>query len=124
MWELKAIGLLLLAAALLARFFNIIDSSLWNAIFLAVFNYFMLNASGSKLKELEAKLIEKKQDVSILSVDWKIKVAFVGIGIIAAIAYYLKLIDYDLVTKVLQAVAVILMANLGWTEYKLYKLSR
>jgi len=122
MWELKAIALLLAASAGVAVLFGVITKQLFDVIFLAVFNYFMANASGSKIDELIEKLVKLKQAISFYAVDKKIKLVFAGFSVLAVIFFYLKLIDYDTTIKILQAFAILLMANFGWLEYKLSKL--
>jgi len=122
MWELKAIAMLLAASAGVAVLFGVITKQLFDVIFLAVFNYFMANASGSKIDELIEKLVKLKQAISFYAVDKKIKLVFAGFSVLAVIFFYLKLIDYDTTIKILQAFAILLMANFGWLEYKLSKL--
>jgi len=122
MWELKAIALLLAASAGLAAFFGVITKELFYSIFLAVFNYFMANASGHVIGQIMEKLLNLRRSISIYSIDWSLKLVFVGFSVLTVIFFYLKLIDYDTTTKVLQAIAMFLMANFGFLEYKLSKL--
>jgi hypothetical protein len=125
MWELKAVAFLLAAVAGLAALFGVITHDLFNAIFLAVVNYFLANANGSKIQQLVQKLkakFAKPSELTIFSVDWALKVVFAGFGFLTVVFYYVNLVDYSTVSKVLYAFIAIMMANLGWLEYKEYKI--
>jgi hypothetical protein len=122
LWELKAIAFLLAASAGLATIFGVITRELFNTIFLAVVAYFMTNASGHVIGKIMEKLLNLRRSISIYSIDWAIKIVFIGFSILTVIFFYLGLVDYDTTIKVLQAIIVLLMANFGWLEYKLSKL--
>ncbi|MBO3801750.1 MAG: hypothetical protein JTT12_05480 [Candidatus Brockarchaeota archaeon] len=115
MWELKAIADLLLAVSLLAYIFGVIQKDVFLVVFMAIFNYIALNASQSKIYELSK--IQKLE--GILAVDYPLKLAVFGFGLLCGLAYLVHAIDYDTATKVLTLVATILAANLGYLEYKL-----
>jgi hypothetical protein len=121
-WELKAIAFLLAAVAGLAALFGVITRELFNTIFMAVVAYFMSNASGHVIGKIMEKLLTLRKSIIIYSLDWSLKIVFVGFSALTVIFFYLGLVDYDTTMKVLQAIIVLLMANFGWLEYKLSKL--
>ncbi|MGB9760417.1 MAG: hypothetical protein ACPLZG_11365 [Thermoproteota archaeon] len=121
LWEIKAVALLLLAVSILARYFNIITQELFNSVLFTVVNYFLLNASAKADFEIMSNLKALGKSTTIFSVSLAIKILFVALNVLVAIAFYLKFTDFDTLFKITQVVTVLLLANIGYAEYKLQK---
>jgi len=117
-WEIKLVADLLLAASLLAYMFGVLPREQFVAIFMIVLNYIALNASERSYLELAARLKEVKA-LKALKADFAVKCAAVIFGILVAIALLLYAIDYDTAMKALSVVAIILVSNLLYYEYRL-----
>jgi len=113
----------LLAASLLAYMFGVMLRDQFAVIFMIVLNYIALNASQRSYLELAARLEKAKafKELRTLRVDFGVKCAVAIFGILVAIALLLYAIDYDTAMKALTIVALILISNLTYYEYKLVK---
>lgn len=122
-WEIKLVADLLLAASLLAYMFGVMPRDQFIVIFMIVLNYIALNASQRSYLELAARLEKMKalEELRTLRVDFAVKCAVAIFGILTVIALLLYAINYDTAMKALSIVALILISNLTYYEYKLVK---